>query len=187
MESNTFEHAIIKRVEHSLIHNRIKCTYIKTNHLQTKIASTKTFPQQKLDYPSFTNLQNIIFNNKEKIFLHYKNAQIKKLNHLISRAFTTISKMASKTANTFNTTVTSSIWDKWVSNLSKKELIPEEKSLLQKGLTSAVTPVTIPIKEYICTTTEVAIQTVDLNSVDFIVSTIMSIEFVTPTPVKQHI
>ena len=45
--------------------------------------------------------------------------------------------MASKIANTFNTAVTpstsSSIQNKWVTNLSKKKLTPEEKSLLQKG------------------------------------------------------
>ena len=98
----------------------------------------------------FTNLQNIIFNNKEKTFLHYKNMQIKKLKQLISRSSTTTSKIASKTTNTFNTAVTSSassnIQIKWLINLSKMELTPEEKSLLQKGPKFVVTPATIPIK-----------------------------------------
>ena len=56
--------------------------------------------------------------------------------------------------------------NKWVINLSKKELTPEEKSLLQKGLKFAVTPATIPIKEYISTTTEAALQAGGLNGVD---------------------
>ena len=43
-------------------------------------------------------------------------------------------------------------------NLSKKELTPEEKSLPQKGPEFAVTPPTIPIKEYISTTTVAALQ-----------------------------
>ena len=78
--------------------------------------------------------------------------------------------MASKTTNTFNTAVTSStsssIQDKWIINLSKKELTPDEKSLLQKGPKFAVTPATIPIKEYISTTTVTALQEGELNGVD---------------------
>ena len=62
-----FEQAIIKKAECSLIHNRIKCTNIKINHLQTEIANTKTFLQQKLDELTFANLQNTIFNNRENI------------------------------------------------------------------------------------------------------------------------
>ena len=156
--------------EGSLIQNRIKCTNIKINHLQTEIANTKTSLQQKLDQPTFTDLLNVIFSNKEKMFLQYKKTQIKKLKHLISRSSTTSSKMASKTTNTFNTAGTSSssssIHDKWVINLSKKELTPEEKSLLHKGPKFAVTPATIPIKEYISTTTVAAIQAGELNGVD---------------------
>ena len=78
--------------------------------------------------------------------------------------------MASKTTNTFNTSVTSStfssIQDKWVINLSKKEVLPEGKSLLQKGPKFAVTPATIPIKEYISTTTVAAVQAGELSGVD---------------------
>ena len=79
--------------------------------------------------------------------------------------------MASKTTNTFNTAVTSStssgIQDKWVINLSKKELTPQGKSLLQKGPKFAVTPATIPIKEYTSTTTVAALQAGKLNGVDY--------------------
>ena len=78
--------------------------------------------------------------------------------------------MASKTTNIFNTAVTSSpsscIQDKWVINLSKKEIAPQEKSLLQKGPKFAVTPATMPIKEYISTTTVAALQEGELNGVD---------------------
>ena len=59
-----------------------------------------------------------------------------------------------------------SIQDKWVINLSKKELTPEEKSLLQKGPKFAATPATIPIKEYISTTTVAAFQAGEFNDVD---------------------
>ena len=104
-KGDKFEQAIIKKAECSLIHNRIKCTNIKINYLQTEIANTKTSLQQKLDEPTFTDLLNIIFNNKEKTFLQYKNTQIKKLKLLISRSSTTTSKMASKTTNTFNSAV----------------------------------------------------------------------------------
>ena len=146
-KGNKFEQAIIKKAECSLIHNRIKCNNIKIIHLQTEISNTKTSLQQKLDEPTFTNIQNTISNNKEKTFIQYKNTQIKKVKHLISRASTTTSKMVSKTTNTFNTTVTpstsSSIQDKWVIYLIKKEVTPEEK-----GPKFAVTSATIPIKEY---------------------------------------
>ena len=78
--------------------------------------------------------------------------------------------MASKTTDTSNTAVTSStsssIQDKWVIKLSKKELTSEIKSLLQKGPKFAGTPATIPIKEYISTTTVAALQAGELNGVD---------------------
>ena len=105
-KGNKVEQTIIKKAECSLIHNRIKCTNIKINHLQTEIDNTKTSLQQKLDESTFTTLQNVIFNNKEKTFLQYKNTQIKKLKHLISRSSTTTDKTASKTTKTFNTAVT---------------------------------------------------------------------------------
>ena len=41
-KGSKFQEAIIKKAEHSLIQNRIKCTNIKINHLQTEIANTKT-------------------------------------------------------------------------------------------------------------------------------------------------
>ena len=44
--------------------------------------------------------------------------------------------------------------------------MPEEKSLLQKGPMFAVTPATIPIKEYIFTTTVAALQAGELNDGD---------------------
>ena len=148
----------------------MKCTNIKNNHLQIEIANTKTSLQQKLDEPTFTSLLNIIFNNKDKTFLQYKNTQIKKLKHLISRSSTTTYKMASMTTNTFNTAVTSStcssIQDKLAVNLCKKELTPEERSLLQKGPKFAVIPATILIKEYISITTVAALQAGELNGVD---------------------
>ena len=164
---NNFEQAIIRKAECSPIHNRIMYTNIRINHLQTEIANTKISLQQKLDDPTFTNLQNTIFSHKEKTFLQYKNTQIKKLKNLIARASTTTSKMASKTTNTFSPTVTSSttlcIQDKWVINLSKKELTPKEKSLLQKGPKFAVTPAKIPVKEYISTTNVAAVQAGELK------------------------
>ena len=157
-----FEQAIIKKAECSLIHNRIKCTNIKINHLQTEIANTNTSLQQKLDESTFTILQNTIFSNREKTFLQYKNTQIKKLKYLISRA----SKITSKTTNTFNTAATSSTsssnQEKLIINLSKKELTPKDKSLLQKGPKFAVIPATVPIKKYITTTTVAG----ELSSVD---------------------
>ena len=104
--------------------------------LRTEIAKTKTYLQQTLNEPTFTNLQNTIFNNKEKTFLQYKNSQIKKLKHLISGDLNNNLQDGLQDNNTFNTAITSStsssIQDKWVNNLSKKELTPEEKSLLQK-------------------------------------------------------
>ena len=79
------------------------------------------------------------------------------------------SKMASKTTNTLNTAVTSStsssIQDKWVINLSKKELTPEEKVFTTERSKIFSYPTTIPIKEYISTTTVVPLQVGELNGV----------------------
>ena len=51
-------------------------------------------------------------------------------------------------------------------SIFKKELTSEEKCLLQKGPKFAVSPATIPIKEYISTTTVAALQVGELNGVD---------------------
>ena len=48
----------------------------------------------------------------------------------------------------------------------KKELKPEEKSLLKKDPKFEVTPATTPIKEYISTATVTALQAGQLNGVD---------------------
>ena len=53
-----------------------------------------------------------------------------------------------------------------VINLSKKELTPEEKSLLKKGPKFAVAPATIPLMEYISTTTVAGLQAGEHNGVD---------------------
>ena len=70
----------------------------------------------------------------------------------------------------FRTTATSStsssIQEKWIINLSKKELTPEEKPLLQKGPKFSVTLATIPVKEYTSTTTGAALKVGELNIVD---------------------
>ena len=66
-KSNKLEQAIIKKAEHLLIHNRIKCANIKISHPQTEITKTKTSLQKKLDAPTFSNLQNTIFNNRENL------------------------------------------------------------------------------------------------------------------------
>ena len=69
-------------------------------------------------------------------------------------------------STSFTLSTSSSIQDKWVINLSKKELTPEEKSLLQKGPTFAGTFATIPIKECISTVTVAGLQAGELNGVD---------------------
>ena len=51
----------------------------KLSTSKTEIANTKTSLQQKLDEPTFTDLLNIIFNNKEKTFLQYKTTQSKEV------------------------------------------------------------------------------------------------------------
>ena len=75
--------------------------------------------------------------------------------------------MVSNTTDTLSTTATSftisSIQDKWVINLSKKELMPKELSLLEIGPNFAVTQPTIAVKECICTTTVAALQEGELN------------------------
>ena len=72
--------------------------------------------------------------------------------------------MASKITNTFIIATTSStisgIQEKWVINLTKKELTPEERILLQNGPKFVVTLATIS------TTTMLALQAGELNGAD---------------------
>ena len=134
-------------------------------------------------------LQDTIFNNKEKTFLQYKNTQIKKLKNHIFRASTTTPEIASKVASTFNTAVTSStssIQDKWVINLSKKELTSEEKSLLQKGPKFAVTQQPSPSKNTSSLLLWQLSRQVNSMVLTAVASTMMSVEFLTPTPINQY-
>ena len=183
-KGDKFEQAIIKKAESSLIHNRIKCTYIKTT-------TSKTSLQQKLDEPTFTNLQNIIFNNKEKTFLLYKNTKFKKLKHCISISSTTTSKMASKTTNTCNTAVTSStsssIQDKWVINLSKKELKCKESLYYRKAQN-----LQLPQQPFLSRNTSPLLlwqlsRQVNSRVLTAVASTMITIEFLTPSLMNQYI
>ena len=135
------------------------------------MVNTKTSLQQKLDEPIFTNVQNIIFNKKDKIFLQYKNTLIKKFKHFISRSSKTTSKMVSKKNQHFQHCCHLLYLLKYPDQMGnqplQEELTPEEKSLLQKGSKCAVTPATIPIKEYISTTTVAVLQADELNGVDW--------------------
>ena len=185
-KGNMFEQAIIKKAECSLIHNRIKCTNIKINHLQTEIANTKTFLQCKVDEPpTFTNLQNTIFNNKEKTIIQIKNTQIKKLKHLISRTSTTTPKMALQTTNTFNTAVTSSssssIQDRWVINLSKKELTPAEVFTTERSKICSYPSNLSHQRKHLHYYWQLSRQ------VNSIVLTALAVEFLTPMPINQYI
>ena len=129
---------------------------------------------------------------KRKHFLQYKNTQIKKLKHLISRSSTTTDKTASRTTKTFNTAVTpstsSNIQDKWVINLSKKKLTPEEKALLQKGPKICSYPSNHPHQRihlhYYCGSSFRQVKPMVLTVV---ASTMMSTEFLTPSPINQYI
>ena len=123
-----------------------------------------------------------------------KNTQIKKLKHLISRAFTMTSKMGLQDNQHFQHCCHLFCFvkysGKWVINHSKRDLTPKEKSFLQKGLLFVVTQATIPIKEYISTTTLLLWQfSRQVNSMVLtaVASTRMSIEFLTPTPINQYI
>ena len=169
-KGNKFEQAIIRKTEHSLIHNRIKYTNIKINHLTTEIANTKTSLQQKLDEPISTNLQNINFSIKEKTFWQYKNNQIRKLKPFASRASTTTCKMASKTTNTYRTnatsSTTSSIEEKWVINLSKMELTPEKSLYYRKAWNLRLSQQPSLLEKYISTTTVAVLQAGEFNSGD---------------------
>ena len=136
-------------------------------------------------------IQNTIFNGKEKTFLQYKSIQIKKLKHLISRASTATPMMASKTTNTSNTAVnsstSSSLQDKWVIHLSKKELTTEKKSLLQKAHNLQLPQQPSPSKN---TSPLLLLQLsgqVNSKVLTAAASTRMSIEFLTPTPINQYI
>ena len=64
------------------------------------------------------------------------NTNNKKLKQFIPTASAKTSKMATKTTNTFTITMTSSttlsIQEKWVINLSKKELTPEKVSTTER-------------------------------------------------------
>ena len=72
-------------------------------------------------------------------------------------------------------------------NLSKKELTPEEKSLLQKGPKFAVTPATIPMKKYISTTNVAALQEGELNGMDCSGLYHDVNRILTPLPINQYI
>ena len=170
LKGNKYKQAIIKKAEHSLIHNRIKCTNIKINHLQTELANTKISLQLKLDKPTFTNLQNTIFNNKEKPSYSSRTP--------ISQGSSTSSPEPPQQPpwwpprnQHFQHFCHLFYFPKYPGHVGYQPLQEGtntwERSLLQKGLKLAVTWATIPVKEYISTTIVTALQAGEFNGVDW--------------------
>ena len=99
--------------------------------------------------------------------------------------------MVSKITNTFITAVTpstsSSIQDKWVINLSKKELTPEENFNYRKVQNLQLTQQISPSK-YVSPLLQWQLpRQVNSMVLTTVASSVMSIEFLTPTVTNQYI
>ena len=114
-------------------------------------------------------IERPVFNNKEKTFLQYKHPnQEDQAPHLqiLHNNLQDCLQDNQHFQHWCHLLYFSHIQDKWVINLSKEELTPEEMSLLQKGLNLQLPQQPSPLKEYISTTTVAAFKAGKLNGVD---------------------
>ena len=97
----------------------------------------------------------------------------------------------SRTSWTLNTAVTSSapssIQDKWVINLSKKELTPEEKSLLQKTQNFQLPQQPSPSRNTSPLLLWQLSRQVNSMVLTAVACAMMSMEFLIPSPINQYI
>ena len=124
----------------SILNSHVRqCNKIIDN-LKVQINKIKTSIKSKCNNKVFTDISNIIWKSKEKVFKITKNCQIKRFTYL------------QKQPRYRNTPVPDIIRKKWVINLSSKPLSDGEQSLLQKGPKFAVSSSKVPLTEYIAVT-----------------------------------
>ena len=97
----------------------------------------------KVSSPHFESITDVIYKSKEKLFKKVKQCQVRKFKHL------------QESPTHRNTPVPEHISEKWVINLTSKDLSPGEVKLLQRGPKFTVSTPKVPVTEYIAVTKQI--------------------------------
>ena len=145
--------SIMERAQYHLLNERVRQVHFTIGGLKNKGHGlvqqlTQLLPPEILDrVKTFVDVAQLAQHHKSKERQQLKFVTLQRRTH---------NHIGEKEDNRANTSTTTT-QDKWVKNLSDKDLTEPEKDVLAKGLNFAVTPKQVPIVELI-TATESAIR-----------------------------
>ena len=130
---------IVRKARNALVRERIRCTANQLNITEGRLVEKLSAFKERFPVDSGTEeiIKQHLEHAYEKEFRTAKQRQIKKLQKLTSTQKDDIHNVAK---------------DKWVCNLSKRELTDMEKDVLSRGLNFATTPIKVPYDDFIIAT-----------------------------------
>ena len=141
--TNPHEEKIIRNTQTKLVDNRIRANNQQIKELQKSIESSKNKIKEQTTTTHFNLISKTIDNSTEKVYKTIKKQQQRKLN-----------KIAQSSKNR-NYPVPENVSNKWIINLSSKQLTDGETKLLQRGPKFAVSNSRLPINEYVAATKQI--------------------------------
>ncbi|XP_072039173.1 uncharacterized protein [Amphiura filiformis] len=140
---------IIKRAEKGLIRERIRVVNNKIQSLKSKKSQLEEDFNRKIPAESELgkNINQHLATVRETTYANTKRCQLQKLQKLAEKQTTGRKKSPNSTLDLSGTQL-----KKWVVNLSKYKLNPEQTSVLARGLNFAVSPPEICAKEFVLAT-----------------------------------
>ena len=108
-----------------------------------------------IDEYLFTNLPGVYYDEIKQWMAHAHRSKFDNIRSRQQQKFQKLSERQKRTNPEENTIINipdhekNNIQDKWVVNLSNRSLTEDETSLLKKGLNFAITPITVPINDYV--------------------------------------
>ena len=137
------ERKILCKTHRQILNSRVRKTNRTIDKINKDIELLRSNIKTKVSSPHFESITDVIYKSKEKLFKKVKQCQVRKFKHL------------QESPTHRNTPVPEHISEKWVINLTSKDLSPGEVKLLQRGPKFAVSTPKVPVTEYIAVTKQI--------------------------------
>ena len=138
---------ILLRAQRALLNERIRLIYKQLDYYNRLRASADEFLFSTLPADLYADTHAWMKNGYRQCFDQIRERQKRKFKGLQARSNTT--KDADDRITYVDTAEANEVKSKWVKNVSDRDLSPDEVSLLSRGLNFAVTPSTLPYKDYV--------------------------------------
>ncbi|XP_070547586.1 uncharacterized protein [Ptychodera flava] len=155
----TNANVIIHRAEKRLLNERIRQCNFTVKKIKEEIENIKTQLVTELEPEIWERIRTAYDNAYEKQFTECRYRQQQKYDHLVAQR-------NGDDRNGENYLTTHINPDKWVVNLSNRQLSPAEITVLQKGMNFCVTPLSVPVQEIVASTEVVCNQMKDKSEAD---------------------